>query len=171
MLVCLTFGSVITFIIYFYLYLFIYLLMKEPVWSVSIKDVISLYPLRIAKGWHYFFQSSSIDLKVRANAPTTTPLLLTFILDPRSSLVSLDMLELILEGRKTSWNCCRKYRFTVRKVTGRTRVRSQTHASRSSHWNWKVDITVSQHAQERFKLFFSEPPIIPWAMAQVKNWT
>ena len=73
------------------------------------------------------------------------------------------MNELILKGRKKAEIVCWKYRFTFLKVT--QWIRAQV--SRSSRSNWKAVITVSQ---EWCKLFFSEPRIIPWAMAQFKKW-
>ena len=75
--------------------------------------------------------------------PSPTLVLLTFALEPPSSLNWLVMNELILEGRRKSWNC-RKYRFTFRNVTRWARVQSQSHVSRSSRSNWKVAIMVSQ---------------------------
>ena len=53
-------------------------------------------------------------MKLRAAASTTpssTPVLLAFILDPPSSLFWLDMNGLILEGRKTNWNCLSEIAF------------------------------------------------------------
>ena len=94
--------------------LFIYFLWKNQFGQGQLKMLFFCYHLNIAKGRHYFFQSRSIDLKWRTNAPTMpspTLVLLTFTLDPPSSLAWLDMNELMLEDRKTIWNCLSEISF------------------------------------------------------------